>query len=87
MFFHFWDLAFFVSLFLFLSPRHFELTKKNQNKNFWERATKTDAQSHPTLAHRLNAFLGNVNIGDYVVLGQLEAYSCAYTRPPSTAKE
>jgi len=25
---------------------------------------------------RLNAFLGSINIGDYVVLGQLEAYSC-----------
>mmetsp|Transcript_198 Transcript_198/g.457 ORF Transcript_198/g.457 Transcript_198/m.457 type:complete len:242 (+) Transcript_198:217-942(+) len=25
---------------------------------------------------RLNAFLGSVNVGDYVVLGQLEAYSC-----------
>jgi hypothetical protein len=26
---------------------------------------------------RLNAFLGSVNIGDYVMQGQLEAYSCA----------
>jgi hypothetical protein len=33
-------------------------------------------------SRRLNAFLGSINIGDYVVLGQLEAYSCARASPP-----
>lgn len=30
----------------------------------------------PDLA-ALNAFLSNVNVGDYVVSGQMESYSCA----------
>ena len=35
----------------------------------------------PRLARRLNAFLSAVNVGDYVVHGQLEAYSCASLSP------
>ena len=29
------------------------------------------------LPRRINAFLGHVNVGDYVIQGQLDAYSCA----------
>ena len=29
------------------------------------------------LRRRINAFLGHVNVGDYVIQGQLDAYSCA----------
>jgi hypothetical protein len=54
------------------------------SKDYTDDSQRTPRHSHVS-KHRLNAFLSAVNVGDYVVHGQLEAYSCAYPRRPKPA--
>ena len=39
----------------------------------------------PPFTHSINAFLDNVDVGDYSVHGDLEAYSCAGAKSPQVA--
>jgi hypothetical protein len=64
-------------LFPFILPRFKVIPKGHTVFPSPVRARLTSKPTH--IKHSLNAFLSAVNVGDYVVHGQLEAYSCAFS--------